>query len=205
MSTVAAVLSIVPVVAVAINVRRTIGGDYSALRAGAAGKFILAGTAAFIIAGLTAALGSLETVSEVTNFTWAMTAQQQLALYGFFAMTMFGAIYYIAPRLMGVEACPKLAGAHFVLSVLGLVFTVIPLALGGLNQGIAMNLHATIFPEVMGSTLTWLRVSTTGDLLLGVGNLLIFLNVVGLLYRVGRSTVKIAWAANTAGTAGVVS
>lgn len=196
MSTVAAVLTIVPILAVVINLRRTMAGDYAPILSSATGKFILFGLAAFIVSGLLAALTSLETVSLVTNFTWVLPAQTQLALFGFFAMTMFGAIYYIVPRLMGVEMCPKFAGAHFWVAALGVAFYVVTLILGGVMQGESMNLHATGFLDVMLGTLTFLRVSTLGELLLAIGNFLLLLNVVGVLYRVGRSAALAAWAAN---------
>ena len=40
-------------------------------------------------------------ISRVTEFTWFGPAQTQLQLYGFFAMTMFGAIYHLLPRVVG--------------------------------------------------------------------------------------------------------
>ena len=205
LSTVAAVLTIVPILAVVINFRRTIAGGYGSVLATVPGKFLLFGLAAFIVSGLFAALTSLETVSLVTNFTWVLPAQTQLAIFGFFAMTMFGAIYFIVPRLMGVEVCPRLAGAHFWVAALGLVFYVVTLALGGVMQGESMNLHATSFLEVVSGTLTFLRVSTVGDFLLAVGNLLLLLNVAGVLYRVGRSAAQTAWAANQVKHAEVAS
>lgn len=205
MSTVAAVLCIVPVVAVFLNLRRTISGNYDKLLAGAAGKFILFGAAAFIVAGLTAALTALESVNVITNFTWANTAQTQLALYGFFAMTMFGVIYYIVPRLLGAEFNAKLAGLHFWLAAIGVLLTVVPLGFGGLSQGVAMNLHTTGFGEVMQGTLTFLRISTTGDLCVFLGHLLLALNLLGLLYRVGQPAVKEFWTQNTTKAAEVAS
>jgi cytochrome c oxidase cbb3-type subunit 1 len=204
MSTVAAVLTVVPVLAVAINVLRTIGDNYAPLLHGVAGRFILFGLAAFVLAGFAAAATSLQSVSLVTNFTWVQPAQAELALYGFFGMTMFGAVYFIAPRLLGADFSPKLAGLHFWLAAAGVVFCVVPLALGGVSQGVAMNLHRTGFLEVVLGTLPYLRASTIGDLLLAVGNLLLFLNLAGVLCRVGRSAALAAWAANTAKSAEVV-
>ncbi len=205
MSTVAAVLMILPLVATVINIRRTAAGDCAMLWAGVSGKFIVFGLVAFILTTLLTALTSLEGVSLVTNFTWAVPAQLQLTLLGFFAMTMFGAVYYIVPRLMGVEMCPRLAGAHFWLAVLGLLLSIVPLALGGVVQGQAMNLHEAGFLDVMLGTLPYLRASTTGDLLLAVGNLLLLLNLAGVLYRVGRPAALAAWAANTVKSAEVLS
>jgi len=199
MTTVAAVLVIVPVLAVALNLRRTIAGDFGPLMAGVSGKFILFGAAAFIVSRLTAALTSLESVNVVTNFTWVAPAQTQLELYGFFAMTMFGVIYYVVPRLVGVALSPKLAGLQLWLAVLGVLLTVVPLALGGLTQGAAMNLHNTVFFEVMKGTLTFLRISTAGDLLLAVGHAVLCLNLLLALYQVVRAAAVEFMAENRTG------
>ena len=90
MSTVAAVLTLVPVLGVAVNVRGTAAGQCLALARIPSVRFILFSVAAFLITGLSAAFTSIYGVSEVTNFTWFLPAQTQLFLYGFFAMAMFG-------------------------------------------------------------------------------------------------------------------
>ena len=205
LSTVAAVLTVVPIIAVALNLRRTVAGDWGAFAGMGAGRFILFGAAAYVIAGLAAALNSLQSVSVITNFTWVTPALTQLGLYGFFAMSMFGAIYYIVPRLMGAELSPRLAGAHFWLAALGVLLYVVPLVIGGLNQGGAMNVRNTAFLDVVLSTLPVLAGSTTGDLLLAMGHLVLFLNLAGLLYRVGRAAVCAAVAGNRIKAAEVAS
>jgi cytochrome c oxidase cbb3-type subunit 1 len=195
-STVATVLALVPVLGVAINVRGTAAGECSALARNPSARFILFSVAAFVLAGLSAAITSLYGVSEVTNFTWLIPAQTQLFLYGFFAMVMFGAIYLIVPRLLGVEFSPKLVNLHFWLAALGIIIYVVPLAIGGIAQGTALNLDSGTFFDVMRSSLTFLRASTTGDLLMAAGHLIFLLNLVGLLVRVGRQAACKAWADN---------
>ena len=103
MSTMAAMLTLVPTLAVAINVRWTMCGDCSQVRENRALKFFLFGAMAYVVAGLAHALTSTMLIGKITNFTWFVPAQTQLVIYGFFAMTMFGAIYYIVPRLVRAE------------------------------------------------------------------------------------------------------
>jgi cytochrome c oxidase cbb3-type subunit 1 len=195
-STVAAVLTLVPVLGVAINVRGTAAGECSAIARNPSARFILFSVAAFVLAGLSTAITSLYGVSEVTNFTWLLPAQTQLYLYGFFAMAMFGAIYLIVPGLLGVEFSPKLVSIHFGLAALGIIIYVVPLAIGGIAQGRAMNTSSGAFFDVMRSSLTFLRASTTGDLLMAAGHLIFLLNLVGLLVRVGKQAACKAWADN---------
>ncbi len=106
-------------------------------------------------------------------------------------MTMFGAIYYIVPRITGIEFCSrKSVGLHFWLAALGILIYALPLALGGIQQGMAMNDRNKSFVEVMAGTLTFLRISTTGDLLMLAGHLVFLLNLAGVLKnRLTRSAV----------------
>jgi cytochrome c oxidase cbb3-type subunit I len=196
LSTVAAVLTLVPVLGVAVNVRGTAAGQCSALARDPAARFIIFSVAAYVIAGLSAAITSLYRVGEVTNFTWLIPAQTQLFLYGFFAMAMFGAIYLIVPRLLGVEFSPRLVNLHFWLAALGIVIYVVPLTIGGIAQGTALNLGTGAFFDIMRSSLTFLRASTTGDLLMAAGHLIFLLNLAGLLAGVARQALRQACADN---------
>ena len=193
LSTVAAVLTLVPVLGVALNVRGTARGQCAALAVNPSARFILFSVPAYVLAGLAVAVTSLYHVSETTNFTWLMPAQTQLFLYGFFAMAMFGVVYLIVPRLLGVEFSARLVGLHFWLAALGIIIYVVPLAIGGVAQGNALNLGTGAFLEVTRSTLTFLRVSTTGDLLMAAGHVVFFLNLIGVLARAGRQTLRQAW------------
>ena len=56
-------------------------------------------------------------ISQVTEFTWFGPAQTQLQLYGFFAMTMFGAIYHLLPRVVGFELAIPQARPPAILAI----------------------------------------------------------------------------------------
>ncbi|MDB6020977.1 MAG: hypothetical protein JWQ04_834, partial [Pedosphaera sp.] len=198
MSTMGAVLTVVPVLAVAVNVRRTMAGDYSKMSECRPLKFFIFGAMAFVVSGLAGAAMSLMRVSKVTNFTWFLPAHTQFVLYGFFAMTMFGAIYYIVPRLLQTEfPKPSMICVHFLLAGGGILFYAVPLAIGGVKQGFALNDPSKSFAEVMLSTLLFLRISTVGDLLMALGHVVLLLNLAGILIRVGRGAVSTAWVTNT--------
>ena len=183
LSTMAAVLTIIPILAVAINVRRTIAGERSAAGQSTPLKFVLFGAAAYVVAGLAGAVASLDRVSEVVNFTWFVPAQLQLFVFGFFAMTMFGAIYYIVPRLIGTEFASKSINAHYWFAMLGILLYAVPLGIGGVREGIVLNTKTVTFLDAVGSILPFLRASTTGDLFMAVGSLIFLLNLVGILAR----------------------
>jgi cytochrome c oxidase cbb3-type subunit 1 len=188
LSTVLGALILVPMLAVAINCHLTLAGHYSKLKTSLPLPFILFGLVAFILAGVLGVAGSLHIVSEVTRFTWFTTAQKQLGLYGFFAMTMFGAIYYIVPRLFQSEwPSARLVNLHFWCAALGTIFYVVPLSVGGIVEGLALNHGNAQFMEVLKSTLMFLRVSTLGDLLILIGNGSLLVNITLLFYRCYRA------------------
>ncbi len=195
LSSFAGVLTIIPILAVALNVQKTSCGQV-APQTGAALPFVLFGMMAYVVAGLMGCAASIAKVSEVTNFTWFIPAQAQLTVYGFFVMVMFGATYYIVPRLTQTELSAGFEKWHFRLAALGVLFYVVPLVIGGIRQGFALNNSHVAFLDVVKGTLMFLRISTTGDLLLLAGSLLLLLNLLGMLGRVGRACYTTAMAAN---------
>ena len=194
LSTAAAVLTVVPVIAVGLTIRGTIAGDWSAMRQNRTFKFFVFGAVAYLAAGFSIAVNSLMRVSRITNFTWYVPAQTQLMLYGFFAMTIFGAIYYIVPRLLQAEfPKPNLVCGQFLLAVGGILFYAAPLAIGGIMQGLALDDPNQTFTQVMNSTLMFLRISSLGDVFMLLGHLVLLLNLAGILVSVLRPSACAAW------------
>ena len=181
LSTVAAVLVMVPLLAVFLVVWRTVRGSIMSNWNNTSFCFVGAGIDAFLLSGLMRMAVACPQISRVTELTWFGPAQAQLQLYGFFAMTMFGAIYYLLPRVVGFEwPFPKLARVHFWISMFGVLLLVVPLAIGGVVQGLKWANPGVAPVEVARATLPYLRASTTGLLFLLLGNMLFALNVFGL-------------------------
>lgn len=198
MSTMGAVVTIVPILAVAVNMCRTLEGAGPKFRECRALKFFSFGAMAYVIAGIASAVTAFGDVSKITNFTWFIPAITQLFLYGFFAISMLGAVYYIVPRLLQVEfPKPNAICLTFLLTAFGILFYSVPLAIGGIKQGFALNDPNRAFLDVMQSTLLFFRISTLGDLLMLLASLVFLLNLFGLLVQVGRTAYSAAMAANT--------
>jgi cytochrome c oxidase cbb3-type subunit 1 len=197
MSAFTSLLVVVPILAVLVNIYGTLGGKCSIVMGNPLLLFMGFGAGAWLVSTILGAISSLAGVGEVTNFTWFDPARTAIALYGFFAMTMFGVVYYILPRLVpAAPPCPRLLRAHLWLAMIGIVLYAAPLAIGGVRQGFAMNDPAVPFLDVVGSSLVFLRASTTGELLMVVGNLLFLLNIVGVLVRAAKACLAAGWSAN---------
>jgi len=198
-STVGAVLTGLSILTVAMNLYGTLEGNCSKLWAGPSLRFISFGLVAFIVAGLLNAVCSFNPVSQITGLTWFTPALTYLKVYGFFAMVMFGAIYYILPHLTGIDfPSPKLVGVHFWVATIGILFIVVPLAAGGVVQGYKLHNPTLPFMDILKSTLPFLRASTLGDLLLLLGHLIFLVNLVGMLNQFYRARALSAYAAATA-------
>lgn len=199
LSTVATVLLIVPLIAVALNVFQTAAGLRLSTASPPVLLFMLFGTAALLIAGLLHAAGVLLDVNQLLGFTWYSVARTQLHLYGFFAMVMFGAIYYILPQLIGLEfPVAKLIRAHFWFAGSGVLLISVPLAIGGVVQVLQVLDPSIGFAPSIRTSLSFLRVSTIGDLLLLIGHGLLLYNIVGLTVRFYRARAVAAYEKATA-------
>jgi cytochrome c oxidase cbb3-type subunit I len=184
LSVVGAVLTAVPILTVATNFYQTVRQNLNTLDADPILRFTYVGLIFWIIAGAQNIVGALPSVSSITDFTRFGAAQKELFHYGFFAMTVFGALYYIVPRLLGLEQsawCPKLLKYHFYLTFYGVLISYISLVSAGVGQGILLANGGNAFADVMRRTMFPVRFSMIGDLLVVVGTVLFLLNFAGVL------------------------
>jgi cytochrome c oxidase cbb3-type subunit 1 len=189
-------LLIVPVIAIAVIGWKTIRGAANQECKGGSFCMIKFGFVTFILSALMLVASACPHFSQLTQFTWFGSAQTQLQLYGFFAITMFGAIYYILPRAVGIEfAFPRLIRVQHWFAMLGLVIFVVSLVLGGIEQGMKLNDPNVPFADVTKSVLPFVRVSTLGLLLLVIANLLFALNIFAMIGAWKWSVAKSVFAA----------
>jgi cytochrome c oxidase cbb3-type subunit I len=188
LSMIATVLTIIPALAVAVNLCKTTGSTVSWAGKNTSARFFAVGGVAFLLSWLMNAAGALPGVHNITEFTWFTVAQSRLNEYGFFAMTMFGAIYCIVPQVTGLEwPSARCARAHWWCATIGIVLVAAPLAVGGVIQGLRLNDPHNAFLSVTNGVLPFLRASTTGELLIDIGNLLLVANLAGLSIRYVRT------------------
>lgn len=183
-STVATVLTLVTVLSVMVNIYRTCGRGCSQTENPPPGKFIAFGTMAFVISWLMNIANAVPQINPVTNFTWFNVAQWQLNIFGFIGMALFGAIYYVVPRVTGIEwPCAKSVRAHFWLAAAGIILIALSLAIGGIVQGIQWHNPKIPSVDVAKTALNFLRVSSIGEVLILLGNLLLLGNIIRLSAR----------------------
>lgn len=135
-------------------------------------------TGAWILATLMLLATGYSSWGPFLEMTWYMPAQAYLQIFGFFSIAICGAAYELLPNLMGFELpFPKFVRFQHWCFIAGLVLLVLPLAIAGIAQGLAMQNPNIPFTEVTRGTLNYLRVSSIGFFILLLGGLLFVVNV----------------------------
>jgi len=195
LSSLNSLMLVIPVIAIAIIGWKTLAGGAGPECKGGSFCMIKFGFVAFILSALLLVATGCPQIGRLTQFTWFGAAQTQLQLYGFFAITMFGAIYYILPRAVGIEfRFPKLIRLQHWCAMLGIILFVASLVIGGIKQGVKLNGSTDAFAGVTEAVLPFLRVSTMGLLFLLLANLLFALNIFAMIMAWKWSLAKSVFA-----------
>lgn len=197
LSSVATGLVIVPVLALISIVQATTRGAKVACGGGPL-CYTKFGAWMLLVVTILAALAVCPKVARVTDFTWFAQGQNALRIYGFFAMTMFGAIYYILPRVSGVTLSPSRVKLHFWLAMPGALLLALPLLGGGILQGLKLANADVTFLETVKAAMMPFRLSTLGETLIALGALVFLLNILGTIVSYYRAIAKTAYAEATA-------
>ena len=185
-----ALLSVIPVIALGIVADKTVCGAKVSCFGGSF-CFIRFGVSSFVVSSLLYISEFCPRYSRVLEFTWFNFGVTQWQLLGFVGMILTGAIYEILPRVTRRELpFAKLAKLNFFLFAGGTLLFVIPLLIGGLEQGKALANAAVPFADASAVALKFLRISTTGQLLVLLGALCLLLNIIVMTLQWKLGLVK---------------
>lgn len=174
----------IPMVAIGANHHNTVKGQHYLIHHSPTLRFSFFGAISF---NVFIVMGAFLALFKVFQFTYAELGWQMIGLYAFFTMIMFGAIYFIMPRLMDCEwHSGKWIRHHFWFSGYGTISMVIALLLGGLFQGVqasnydqAFVLSAEVSQGFMvGNSLAWAFMI--------LSNLIFFFHLLLMVFRLGR-------------------
>lgn len=179
LSVVQSVMMVIPVVAVAINQHTLSLSNGWAWRESISLRFIALGAILYTIVSLQGSLEAVRTVNTITHFTHYTVGHAHLGMYGFVALVMFGAIYYMLPRLTGRSwPYPRLIAWHFWLVTVGILLYVGALTIGGWLQGLAMLDPAKSFMESTRLTLPYLTTRSVAGGMMTLGHLIFAFHLV---------------------------
>jgi len=150
-------------------------------------KFLAIGLGSYLLSAVVDTAFASRILAEVTQFTFFQQAQMQLA-FGSVTLIIFGALYYLVPRLAGAHwPSVSLIRGHFLAAVLGFILFVVALGAAGWTQGMGLNDTGLTFVEIAAKTKSWLLVATAAQGVLLVGNLLFLVHFLWL--AVGQAPV----------------
>jgi len=138
---VAAVLLLIPLTITSINFFGTLSRDSGWSRAwnNTTLRFVAFGLVAYTLATLLQVVFAARSLNALVRFTAFTAGQQQLLTYAFVSMVIFGAAYFILPRLTGAFwPSAKLVHLHFWSCALAVVGSVAGSLIFGWTQGAAL-------------------------------------------------------------------
>lgn len=190
LSIVQSMMMIIPVLAFSVNQHLTMRGHFKTMYYSPTLRFIVFGAVMYTLSSLQGSFEALRSVSTVAHFTHFTVAHAHLGLYAFFSLTMFGAIYFVMPRVMSWEwPHPKLIALHFWLVVIGFLIYFITLSIGGWLQGLLMLDASKPFMDSVLVTIPYLEGRTIGGAIMTLGHLVFALHFVLMALRYGTSRV----------------
>lgn len=181
----ATALIFIPAAAAGVNTLRTIMSSQETMVSSPTLRFTTAGMVSLIVLAVCAVLLNLPgSTLRMTQFTLSGYGFDMLALYGFFTFVMFGATYFIVPRVTRREwLSRRLIKMHFLFSVYGTVFVALVALFGGLMQGMGQENWKNAwdnfsYPYAVTITFSW-------SLIL-FSNIFFFLHLALMWMRLGR-------------------
>jgi cytochrome c oxidase cbb3-type subunit 1 len=185
-SVVASVMMFIPVITTAINHHMTVRGNFQALKWSPTLRFTVFGAMCYTLASVQGSFMAIPSLNVITHFTHYTVGHAHLGLYAFFTMIMFGAMYYILPRVVGWEwPSARLIRWHFWLVAIGIGMMVVVLTIGGILQGLALLDPNITFMASLDYTKPWLFLRSVSGVLLTAGHIVFAVSFTLLLLKVG--------------------
>lgn len=180
------ILLLVPVLGTVYNLLATTGGAGRVMNS-PAGRFTCLSLALFAAGTLANALGSLRSVHFAVQFTLFEAGVNSLLIHGFVTMSLFGAIYYMMPRLSACEwLSSTLISVHFLGAAYGTGMGALSFLLSGIASGAGLDSPDLNFRQVLelGSAYYWARLISF--ILLTIGVAAFVLHFILMSLRIGQ-------------------
>ncbi len=170
-------LLLVPVVVIALNLFGTLSGRFSTLSNSVTLRFTLISVISFVLASALNFSLSIREFAEIAQFTLITELRDWLLFYGCFSTAMFGAAYFILPRLTGKQwRSSALVKAHVGTAGLGVLVLVVGIAYAGWHQGTMLNNDAVAFGDISKALTFWFTFRSVIFALLLLGHVAFFIN-----------------------------
>ncbi len=179
---VASMMMLIPVTTVAFNQHMTMRGHFHLLKSSPSLRFVVFAGMSYAAVSAQGSFEALRGMSEVVHFTQYTVGHAHLGMYGFFSMMMFGAYYFILPRLTGREwPSASLIRVHFWCSASGIIAYFVALTLGGFLQGLHLLDPSMPFIDVVKATIPWLTARSWAGAAMTVAHIAFTISIVRIV------------------------
>ena len=186
LSIVQSMMMIIPVAAFTINMAGTIWGRMHLARYSPTLRFMMFGGLMYMLSSLQGSIEALRSVNQVAHFTHFTVAHAHLGAYAFVTMVLFGAIYFMMPRVLNWEwPYPRLISVQFWLAAIGISIYFVGLTIGGWLQGQAMLDGARPFMDSVTLTIPYLQWRSVGGALMVLSHLIFVGHFLAMVLRFG--------------------
>ena len=133
-------LIFLPVALIGLSLHATVSDGYAKYHESVVLPFFNSAVMFFVVAGLVEQVLSVRGLNVLLHFTMFRDANRFLWIYGFFSFVIFGAFYYILPRLLNFGwRSTLLIKAHYYAIVYGVIVVMIMYIFGGFMQGLTLE------------------------------------------------------------------
>ncbi|WP_415908438.1 cbb3-type cytochrome c oxidase subunit I [Oleiharenicola sp. Vm1] len=169
-------LLIPAVVIIFTNFFKTLAAGFGRAKGSVTFKFIFLSIVAFFFGAVLNLVLSNRGFAVDTQFTLIPELRDWVISYACFSTAMFGAAYFIVPRLAGRPwHSSALVAIHFWLTLLGVVALVVGVGYAGSEQGRLLNSNVP-FADITAALKPWLAFRTVALMVLLVGHVAFALN-----------------------------
>ena len=158
---------LVPVFAFVVNMFMTMRGAWHIGYSSIPLRFVLTGIGFYLAVSIQGSFQALRSFNQFVHFTNWSVAHAHLALLGFVAFSLWGMLYYMMPRILGVPLfSDRLAWTHWWMTTVGFLSFFLVLTAAGLVQAGGFKQGIPIVQILPGIRSLWIGRAAAGTVII---------------------------------------
>ena len=158
---------LIPVFAFVVNMFMTMRGAWHIGYSSIPLRFVLTGIGFYLAVSIQGSFQALRSFNQFVHFTNWSVAHAHLALLGFVAFSLWGMLYYMMPRILGVPLySDRLAWTHWWMTTVGFLSFFLVLTAAGLVQAGGFKQGIPIVQILPGIRSLWIGRAAAGTVII---------------------------------------
>lgn len=174
-----------------INGLLTLRGAWDKVREDVTLKFMVVALTAYGMATFEGPMLSLKQINGIAHFTDWIVAHVHVGALGWNGFLTFGILYWLIPRIYKTDLySKKLAGFHFWIGTLGILFYAIPMYWAGFTQGLMWKEFTSEGLLKYANFLTTTLQIIPMHILRSIGGALYLIGAIAMTYNLAKTMLK---------------